>query len=401
MSGINYLQAKELILKQITYQYSSADGNQLPPIEFQLTGDSTKVQFGFSEETDIFKVVSSVVKTLGDVKAESYGGDINLRGDKLRIYVDSSKYNRGIIFYKEGAFSDKDINTIISAYTTSHSQSERKDPKIRLSEMGVTIYTPNPNLTWDYLAGYETVKQKIRDTVILSLKHPEIYEKIVAGTRKYVESNRPKAVLFEGPPGTGKTTSARIIAGEAQVPLLYVPIESIMTKWYGESEKNLANIFKAGTEIGDTLFFLDEIDSLALSRDQNMHEATRRVLSVLLRQIDGFLPNQKTIIIGATNRKNDLDPALLSRFDISINFPLPNLEERISIFGNYAKQLTSAEVEEIAKIADGVSGRNIKDICEHAERRWASQLIRGEVCIQLPTAESYISSLKDRQSNGI
>ena len=85
------------------------------------------------------------------------------------------------------------------------------------------------------LAGYESQKRDIEDTVLMALSHQEIYDKIAKGTRMYYESNRPKAVLFEGPPGTGKTSSAKIIASKIGVPLVYMPLESIMSKWYGES----------------------------------------------------------------------------------------------------------------------------------------------------------------------
>ena len=268
-------------------------------------------------------------------------------------------------------------------------------------ELGVTIYDSNDGFNWDYIAGYGDVKQEIRDTVLLPLQHPQIYESITKGTRKKYETIRPKAVLFEGPPGTGKTTSARIIAGESESPMVYVPVESIMTKWYGESERNLAGVFDACSDLGNSLIFLDEIDSLATSREGNLYEATRRVLSVLLRKIDGFEPNDKTILIGATNRKQDLDPALISRFDVSIHFHLPNLEERVGIFRNYAKQFSDADLKNLAQESEGSSGRNIKDICEHSERRWASKLLRKDESAELPPLEEYLSSLKTRRKNGI
>ena len=99
-----------------------------------------------------------------------------------------------------------------------------------------------PELDWSALAGYEHIRRDVEDTVLLALKHPETYEAIARETRATFESNRPKAVLFEGPPGTGKTTTARIIAAQAQVPMVYVPVEAMMSKWFGESEKKLSEV---------------------------------------------------------------------------------------------------------------------------------------------------------------
>jgi SpoVK/Ycf46/Vps4 family AAA+-type ATPase len=176
-------------------------------------------------------------------------------------------------------------------------------------------------LRLNYIAGYNEVKRKIKESIILPLKNPEIYKSIAHLTRKTYENNLPKAVLFEGPPGVGKTTAAKIIAHESNVPLVYVPVESIMSKWYGESSKNMSEIFDLCEMLGGAIIFLDEIDSLAGSRDNNMFEATRRILSVLLRKLDGINSIEKTIVIGATNRMEDLDRALISRFDQIIQFP--------------------------------------------------------------------------------
>lgn len=105
------------------------------------------------------------------------------------------------------------------------------------------------------------------------LQHPELYDSIAARTRAAgAGAARPRAVLFEGPPGTGKTTSARVLSARAAVPLVYVPIEALMSKWYGQSEGNLAGLFRHAKALGGCLVFLDELDSLAASRDREMHE---------------------------------------------------------------------------------------------------------------------------------
>ena len=249
----------------------------------------------------------------------------------------------------------------------------------KLKKLGISIYSASSSAEtydWSHLAGYDHIKEQIEDTILLALQHPETFDKISKLTRKFPETCRPKAVLFEGPPGCGKTSTARIISRKVNIPLVYVPLESIISKWYGESERKLSEIFDLCTELGNCLIFVDEIDALGLSRDSELHEATRRVLSVLLRKLDGFHQNDKTILIGATNRKQDLDSALLSRFDLAIKFGYPDVLARKEIFKMYASHLTEPELDILAKESANLSGRNIKDLCEAAERRWASTLIR-------------------------
>eukprot|EP00897_Mesotaenium_endlicherianum_P009774 jgi/Mesen1/8825/ME000053S08230 len=177
---------------------------------------------------------------------------------------------------------------------------------------------------------------------------------------------------------TGKTSSARVIASQVDIPLLYVPLEVIASKWYGESERALSAVFAAAQAFPNgAIVFLDEVDALATARDSDMHEATRRTLS-----IDGFERNSGVVLIAATNRKEDLDPALLSRFDAAVTFGLPDAETR-------------------QKIVAHMSGRDIRDVCEQAERRWASQLIRSAqesgVEVELPPLTLYVESAAKRK----
>ena len=119
--------------------------------------------------------------------------------------------------------------------------------------------------------------------------------------------------------------------------MVYMPLEAIMSKFYGESESKLAEIFEACAAMGSVILFIDEVDSLATSRESGLHEATRRILSTLLRKIDSFESDGEVLVICASNRKKDLDPALVSRLDLSIRFELPDSGTRSSIFERYAK----------------------------------------------------------------
>ena len=188
---------------------------------------------------------------------------------------------------------------------------------------------------------------------------------------------------------------AKIVSHLCSVPMVYVPIESILSKYYGESSQNLAMVFDAAALFPKCMLFLDEIDSLATSREDGLFEATRNLLSVLLRKLDGFAEKTGTITIGATNRKEDLDSALLSRFDRKIHFPLPNRDERTKILEGYAKQLDKKEREQIADLLKGASGRNLKDYCDYVERRWVTQNWNRLEQLVAPTLPFYLESFSD------
>ncbi|XP_020168989.3 uncharacterized protein [Aegilops tauschii subsp. strangulata] len=340
-----------------------------------------------------------------------------------------------IEFIKPDSFSSKELEGLVSALkiagqkdvktssgkasTKGSGQRYKHLPSIEktvsdLEDMGVRVYgfdetssvPMDGTVMWENIAGYEHQKREIEDTVLLALQNPQIYDDIARGTRCKFETNRPRAVLFEGPPGTGKTSSARVIAKQAGVPLLYVPLEIIMSKYYGESERLLGSVFSLANNLPDGgIIFLDEVDSFAISRDSEMHEATRRILSVILRQIDGFEQDRRVVVIAATNRKEDLDPALISRFDSMICFGLPDQQSRAEIAAQYAKHLTKSELVQFSLATEEMAGRDIRDICMQAERHWASKFIRGQIPKDekgeppLPPIDEYVACAEQRRKS--
>jgi len=274
--------------------------------------------------------------------------------------------------------------------------------------------------SWDDLAGYQHIQQAIQDRILLPLVAPELFDAISRQTRTKFESNQPRAVLFYGPPGTGKTTAAKIIASEEMVGLglIHVPLEAVFSKWVGESEKNLSQVLDLARELG-MIVFIDEIDALATSRDGGdgggggLHEVTRKTLGVLLCKLDGMdssgdSSENKLVVIAATNRKQDLDPALLSRFDVMIHFPLPDQTARRKIWAFYAKHLSKQEVDRLASGSKGMSARSIKDTCQNVERSCAAKMwqqrgspssfkrkgTKSAVSVdELPTANDYLKQL--------
>jgi len=170
-----------------------------------------------------------------------------------------------------------------------------------------------------------------------------------------------------------------------------------MSKWYGKAEQQLAALFDHCKALGQCVLFLDELDALAGSRSREIDDATRRMLSVLLRRLDGMEAQPETTLIGATNRRTDLDGALLSRFDVRVHFPAPDAAGRAEIFGLYAKHLDAEQHAQLGEAAEGLSGRDILDVCRQAERRWVVKLLKGEVAEPaLPPVPQYAAALRRR-----
>ena len=297
---------------------------------------------------------------------------------------------------KDALLLQEEINCVLDVWRflaiRQTADGPTRDPRAALVELGAVVFDPDPAYGDGRVVGYAATKRDIRETVVLPLARADVFTELARLTRGSTRASVPRAVLFEGPPGTGKTTMARVIASEAAIPMVYVPVESIMSKWFGESERRLDAIFDLAGNLGRSIVFLDEIDAFAGSREQAMHEGTRRILSVLLRQMQGLVETSNVMVVGATNREADLDPALRSRFARTIRFPLPDQAEREAILGHYARTLTPAEVTRVAALAEGLSGRNLEDGCGAAERVWAGQLIAAGARVSPPPVDVYLSA---------
>eukprot|EP01018_Ginkgo_biloba_P020316 Gb_14760 [translate_table: standard] len=218
------------------------------------------------------------------------------------------------------------------------------------------IIREKPNVKWSDVAGLESAKQALQEAVILPVKFPQFF----TGKR------RPwKAFLLYGPPGTGKSYLAKAVATEAESTFFSISSSDLVSKWMGESEKLVANLFQMARDSAPSIIFIDEIDSLCGQRGEgNESEASRRIKTELLVQMQGVGNNdQKVLVLAATNTPYALDQAIRRRFDKRIYIPLPDLKARQHMFkvhlGDTPNNLTESDFENLARRTEGFSGSDI------------------------------------------
>jgi SpoVK/Ycf46/Vps4 family AAA+-type ATPase len=320
--------------------------------------------------------------------------------ERLRVRFVPTRFNQPAIveLKKDTDLTERDAECIAEVWKRLAPDQAERDPAEVLEALGARVYSQNSEWSWERLGGYTETKRVVETTVVSPFLHAEVFRQVALLARGKPASNIPRAVLFEGPPGCGKTTMARVLANVAKAPLVYLPIESVMSMYYGESERRLAAVFAEADRFERCILFLDEIDALAGSRDKHMHEATRRMLSVLLRNLQGIAQSENVLVIGATNRAGDLDRALVSRFNRVVRFALPTSVERLEIFRLYAGHLAKEHLEALAENSPGKSGRDLEDICGEAERRWAHQLIQEGATASPPPFDRYVEALASKRS---
>ncbi len=404
MTEYNFLQAKEYtdnFMKDLEDKCGSLSEWSIDRRVSRGDKDETiTFYFPIKKEIDLYDIQQKFTQHSSRLEARRAPGiSFTLEDPSLNFSV--SFYEgpvHAVTYNKFGKISKEELDTILSLYAELNVKNEVKDPKKLLEEFGASIYLPRKELTWDSIAGYDEIKKQLQENVLLPFTNPEIFNGITDKTRKMQESNLPKAVLFYGPPGTCKTVSAKVIAGQINVPFIYVPLKAFLSKWYSESENRMAGIFEAADLYPRSILFIDEIDAISEDRDGgDSNESSKRVLSVILKKTDGIEAKGKSLLLGATNRKPIIDPALLSRFDTMIYFPLPTIDERGLIFETYAKQLDKKSLEKLAKDTDDFSGRNIKDVCGYAERICGARLIKEGLKEGTPTLDEYKQAITVRK----
>jgi transitional endoplasmic reticulum ATPase len=241
----------------------------------------------------------------------------------------------------------------------------------------ITEVTPEalyrgPQVTYEDIGGLKEEIQKVREMIELPLRHPEIFEKLG------IEA--PTGVLLHGAPGTGKTLLAKAVANESNAHFISISGPEIMSKFYGESEARLREIFKEAREKAPTIMFIDEIDSIAPKREEVTGEVERRIVSQLLSLMDGLETRGRVIIVAATNRPNALDSALRrpGRFDREIEIRVPDKFGRLEILQVHSRNMSfdsSVDQSRIAAVTHGFVGADLEYLCKEAAMKCLRRML--------------------------
>jgi transitional endoplasmic reticulum ATPase len=222
-----------------------------------------------------------------------------------------------------------------------------------------------PQVRWEDVGGLDQAQERLKEGVELPLKDPDAFRRL--GIRP------AKGFLLYGPPGTGKTLLAKAVAREAEANFIATKSSDLLSKWYGESEQQIARLFARARQVAPTVIFIDELDSLVPARGGGLGEpqVTERVVNTILAEMDGLEELQSVVVIGATNRPNLIDPALLrpGRFDELIYVPVPDEAGRRHILGIHTKGMPLADDVDLDRLAtetERFTGADLEDLVRRA-----------------------------------
>jgi len=273
-----------------------------------------------------------------------------------------------------------------------------ENTEVSLNPKAVEITEDNiSEIYYEDIGGLNDEIKKIREMVEIPMKHPEIFKRLGI--------NPPKGVLLHGPPGTGKTLLAKAVANESEANFILLNGPECMSKFYGESEKRLRDLFEEAEKNAPTIIFIDELDAIAPKREEVTGEVERRVVSQILTLMDGLKSRGKVIVIGATNRVNSIDPALRrpGRFDREIEVGVPRKEGRLQILKIHTRGMPltkSVKLEELASITHGFVGADLESLAKEAAmnvlRKYLPQMkLEGEDEIPQDILEKLIINHED------
>jgi transitional endoplasmic reticulum ATPase len=323
-----------------------------------------RLEVGVNDSVEIKKVQSknaqkvtlAPTEPLRIVGAEGY----------LKEYLLGSLLNTGDIFPLSimgqrvdlVVISTKPSGPVLIEDSTEVTVSEESEKAVQVAKEGET-----PSISYEDVGGIKNEVSRLREMIELPLRHPELFKRL--------GFEAPKGVLLHGPPGTGKTLLAKAVAHETNANFYTIGGPEIMSKFYGESEERLREVFKKAEENAPAIIFIDEIDSIAPKREEVSGEVERRVVAQLLSLMDGMSSRGKVVVIGATNRINAIDPALRrpGRFDREIEIGVPDREGRLEILQIHTRGMPlekDVDLAIIANMSHGFVGADLQAVAKEA-----------------------------------
>ena len=318
--------------------------------------------------------IENNIKVQGDVRS-LFAGKIMVQGDIITSQVRSSPSSMGMGFdslfdnfmdfspMTEIKFAVVSTNPAGVVVVGANTEVDVKEEPVDVASIdGVSNLI---DVTYEDIGGLKEEVKKVREMIEIPLKRPELFEKLGI--------TPPKGVLMQGPPGTGKTLLAKAVANESEANFISVKGPELLSKWVGDSEAGVREVFRKARQAAPTVIFFDEIDSIASSRGGNDGDSgvTKRVVNQLLTEMDGMEELEDVAVIAATNRPDILDAGLMrpGRFDRHIKVDVPNEEGRLAIFKVHTKDMPIADdvdLEKLAKETEGYVGADIESVCREA-----------------------------------
>lgn len=281
------------------------------------------------------------------------------------------EYSLNKVYIQRAIAYQERIKALQGAVTPIQPRLETENSEdTRSSEGGKSSYeelilTEKPNVTWEEVVGLESAKKAVKEAIVYPIQRPDLFP-----------LGWPRGILLFGPPGCGKTLLAAAVATEIDASFISIDAASIMSKWLGEAEQNVAKLFnsarKSATDGRPAIVFIDELDSL-MGRHSNEVGGEVRVRNQYLKEMDGIIDKGKKLhvyVIGATNKPWDLDWAFIRRFQKRILVPLPDHHTRLMMFKLYTSNLSlssNVDLHELARLSEGFSGSDIRDVCQSAQ----------------------------------
>ena len=281
------------------------------------------------------------------------------------------EYNLNKVYLQRAIAYQERIKALQGAVTPAEFRNETRDvegPKGTEGEKSSyeeLVLAEKPSVKWEEVVGLESAKKAVKEAIVYPVQRPDLFP-----------LGWPRGILLFGPPGCGKTLLAAAVATEIEATFISIDAASIMSKWLGEAEQNVARLFnsarKSATDGKPTIIFIDELDSL-MGKHSNEVGGEVRVRNQYLKEMDGIIDKGKSLhvyVIGATNKPWDLDWAFIRRFQKRILVPLPDHHTRLMMFKLYTSHLRLAsdvDLHELGRLSEGFSGSDIRDVCQSAQ----------------------------------